>query len=219
VFAHTPLILNQEGKKLSKRDGVTSIGDFQAMGYAAEALANYMTLLGWSPPEGMDERFTLEQAAAVFGFERVNKAGARFDWDKLNWLNGQVLHGQGPAALRDQLLRQEETIIFALMQPLNVATAAEICKRAPIASVNTSIQTLYSGDSLTVTFRGIGGGCGAGNFKVIESASSTTNSRGYLTGTTTNVTLSSNPSWAENSYQRVTYIRLFADSDVGRYFQ
>ncbi len=103
VFAHTPLILNQEGKKLSKRDGVTSIGDFQTMGYTAEALANYMTLLGWSPPEGMDERFSLEQAAAVFGFERVNKAGARFDWDKLNWLNGQVLHGQGPAVLRDQL--------------------------------------------------------------------------------------------------------------------
>jgi hypothetical protein len=78
---------------------------------------------------------------------------------------------------------------------------------------------LYSGDSLTVTFRGIGGGCGAGNFKVIESASSTTNSRGYLTGTTANVTLSSNPSWAENSYQRVTYIRQFSDSDAGRYFQ
>ena len=103
VFAHTPLILNQEGKKLSKRDGVTSISDFQAMGYTAEALANYMTLLGWSPPEGMGERFSLQQAAAVFGFERVNKAGARFDWDKLNWLNGQVLHGQGPAVLRDQL--------------------------------------------------------------------------------------------------------------------
>ena len=103
VFAHTPLILNQEGKKLSKRDGVTSVSEFRAMGYTAEALANYMTLLGWSPPEGMDERFTLEQAAAVFGFERVNKAGARFDWDKLNWLNGQVLHGQGPAVLRDQL--------------------------------------------------------------------------------------------------------------------
>jgi glutamyl-tRNA synthetase len=102
-FAHTPLILNQEGKKLSKRDGVTSISDFQAMGYTAEALANYMTLLGWSPPEGMDERFTLQQAAGVFGFERVNKAGARFDWDKLNWLNGQVLHEQGPAVLRDQL--------------------------------------------------------------------------------------------------------------------
>ena len=104
VFAHTPLILNQEGKKLSKRDGVTSISDFQAMGYTAEALANYMTLLGWSPPEGMDERFTLADAATVFDFDRVNKAGARFDWDKLNWLNGQVLREQGPAKLLEQLL-------------------------------------------------------------------------------------------------------------------
>jgi len=99
VFAHTPLILNQEGKKLSKRDGVTSVSDFRAQGYTAPALANYMTLLGWSPPEGMGERFSLEQAAAVFDFDRVNKAGARFDWDKLNWLNSQVLHELSPEAL------------------------------------------------------------------------------------------------------------------------
>jgi len=103
VFAHTPLILNAEGKKLSKRDGVTSVSDFKAMGYTADALANYMTLLGWSPPEGMGERFTLAEAATVFDFERVNRAGARFDWDKLNWLNGQVLHELPPASLRDQL--------------------------------------------------------------------------------------------------------------------
>ncbi len=104
LFAHTPLILNKEGKKLSKRDGVTSISDFRAMGYTAPALANYMTLLGWSPPEGMGERFSMTEAAAAFGFERVNKAGARFDWDKLNWLNGQVLREQGGEALREQLL-------------------------------------------------------------------------------------------------------------------
>jgi glutamyl-tRNA synthetase len=104
VFAHTPLILNKEGKKLSKRDGVTSVSDFRAQGYTAEALANYMTLLGWSPPEGMGERFTLEQAAAAFDFDRVNKAGARFDWDKLNWLNSQVLHEQGPEQLLAELL-------------------------------------------------------------------------------------------------------------------
>jgi glutamyl-tRNA synthetase len=103
-FAHTPLILNKEGRKLSKRDGVTSISDFRAMGYTAAALANYMTLLGWSPPEGMGERFSLAEAAAVFSFERVNRAGARFDWDKLNWLNGQVLREQGAGALREQLL-------------------------------------------------------------------------------------------------------------------
>jgi glutamyl-tRNA synthetase len=104
VFAHTPLILNQEGRKLSKRDGVTSVSDFRTMGYTAEALVNYMTLLGWSPPEGMGERFSLAEAAAVFDFERVNRAGARFDWDKLNWLNAQVLHGLDPDSLCQQLL-------------------------------------------------------------------------------------------------------------------
>ena len=104
VFAHTPLILNHEGRKLSKRDGVTSVSDFRAMGYTATALANYMTLLGWSPPEGMGERFLLPEAAAVFDFDRVNRAGARFDWDKLNWLNSQVLHEMAADALCDQLL-------------------------------------------------------------------------------------------------------------------
>ena len=98
-FGHTPLILNSAGQKLSKRDGVTSISDFREMGYTPEALANYMTLLGWSPPEPMTERFTLTEAATHFSFDRVNKAGAKFDWDKLNWLNAQVLHDLDPADL------------------------------------------------------------------------------------------------------------------------
>jgi len=91
-FAHTPLILNMQGQKLSKRDGVTSISDFKQMGFTAEALVNYMTLLGWSPPDSTQEIFTLEEAAKQFSFERVNKAGAKFDWAKLDWLNGQYLH-------------------------------------------------------------------------------------------------------------------------------
>ena len=118
-FAHTPLILNQEGRKLSKRDGVTSVSDFRDMGYTAAALANYMTLLGWSAPEGMGERFTLEQATEVFGFERVNKAGARFDWDKLNWLNGQVLHELGHEELCRRLepLWEEKGFAISDTQP------------------------------------------------------------------------------------------------------
>lgn len=90
-FAHTPLILNPSGQKLSKRDGVTSISEFQQMGFTAPALANYMTLLGWSPPD-TEELFTLTEAAEKFSFDRVNKAGAKFDWDKLDWLNSQYLH-------------------------------------------------------------------------------------------------------------------------------
>lgn len=103
-FGHTPLILNQAGAKLSKRDGVTSISDFQTMGYTAEAIANYMTLLGWSPPEGMHEIFSIQDAAQKFSFERVNKAGAKFDWDKLNWINSQYLHALSPAQLTDLLI-------------------------------------------------------------------------------------------------------------------
>lgn len=103
-FGHTPLILNQSGAKLSKRDGVTSISDFKRMGYTAEAIANYMTLLGWSPPEGMAEIFALPEAAQKFGFERVNKAGAKFDWDKLNWINSQYLHTMPVDRLTDQLI-------------------------------------------------------------------------------------------------------------------
>lgn len=103
IFGHTPLILNESGQKLSKRDGVTSISDFRALGYTPEAIGNYMTLLGWSPPEPMTERFTLAEAAERFSFDRVNKAGAKFDWDKLNWLNSQVLHDLSPSDLVSRL--------------------------------------------------------------------------------------------------------------------
>lgn len=103
-FAHTPLILNQEGRKLSKRDGVTSITDFQQMGFTAEALANYMTLLGWSPPDSTQEIFTLKDAAKQFSFERVNKAGAKFDWAKLDWINSQYIHNMAVDKLTDLLI-------------------------------------------------------------------------------------------------------------------
>ena len=103
-FSHTPLILNEKGAKLSKRDGVTSISDFKKMGFIPVALVNYMTLLGWSAPDSTQEIFTLEEAAKLFSFERVNKAGAKFDWAKLDWLNGQYLHIMPAAKLVDLLI-------------------------------------------------------------------------------------------------------------------
>ncbi len=107
-FAHTPLILSSTGKKLSKRDGVTSIDDFKQMGYTAPALVNYMTLLGWSAPDGQ-ELFTLDEAAKQFDFDRVNKAGAKFDWDKLNWINSQYIHGLPPEELVEKLIPYWQT--------------------------------------------------------------------------------------------------------------
>jgi glutamyl-tRNA synthetase len=103
-FAHAPLILNMDGRKLSKRDGVTSISDFKQMGFIPEGLVNYMTLLGWSPPDSTQEIFTLDEAAQQFSFERVNKAGAKFDWAKLDWLNSQYIHEMPVDKLTDLLI-------------------------------------------------------------------------------------------------------------------
>lgn len=103
-FGHTPLILNESGQKLSKRDGVTSVSDFQAMGYLPQALNNYMALLGWSAPDATQEIFTLDQMSELFSFDRVNRAGAKFDWDKLNWINSQYLHGMAPDSLTPLLI-------------------------------------------------------------------------------------------------------------------
>ncbi|NJK36061.1 MAG: glutamate--tRNA ligase [Oscillatoriales cyanobacterium SM2_2_1] len=102
LFAHPPLILNPQGAKISKRDGATSVSEFRAMGYLPEAFNNYMILLGWSPSNGQ-ELFSLSEAAEQFDFDRVNAAGARFDWDKLNWLNGQYIRSLPLTELGDRL--------------------------------------------------------------------------------------------------------------------
>ncbi|MBW4627821.1 MAG: glutamate--tRNA ligase [Brasilonema octagenarum HA4186-MV1] len=125
-FAHTPLILNQEGRKLSKRDGVTSIFDFKQMGFTAEAMVNYMTLLGWSAPDSTQEIFTLEEAAKLFSFERVNKAGAKFDWAKLDWINSQYLHNMSVDKLTDLLIPYWEEAGYPLTQGRDRAWLEEL---------------------------------------------------------------------------------------------
>ncbi len=91
IFSHTPLILNSEGKKLSKRDSVTSIDDFKEMGYLPKALTNYMALLGWSIKADDNEIKNLDEIAKDFELTDVNKAGAKFNWEKLNWINSQYI--------------------------------------------------------------------------------------------------------------------------------
>ncbi|MBO8233380.1 glutamate--tRNA ligase [Prochlorococcus marinus XMU1419] len=91
TFSHTPLILNSEGKKLSKRDCVTSIDEFRDMGYLPEALANYMAFLGWSPKSSDSEILSLDEISKIFELSDINKSGAKFSWEKLNWINSQYI--------------------------------------------------------------------------------------------------------------------------------
>ena len=91
AFAHMPLILAPDGTKLSKRKHPESnLMLFRDLGYLPEALINYLALLGWNPGTEK-ELFTLAELEGAFSFSRVQHAGARFDWEKLNWLNGEYI--------------------------------------------------------------------------------------------------------------------------------
>lgn len=106
-FAHVSLILGEDRTKLSKRHGATSVSQFGEQGYLPDAMVNYLTLLGWSPPDGK-EIFTREEAVANFSLDRVNSAPAVFDAQKLLWMNGQYVHEAETGWLRRQLSRTFE---------------------------------------------------------------------------------------------------------------
>ena len=87
-FAHLPLILNPDRTKMSKRLSQTGVSEYVAQGFVREALINYLALLGWSPGTE-EELFTLEELGRRFDLDRVQPAGAVFDRQRLEWLNGQ----------------------------------------------------------------------------------------------------------------------------------
>lgn len=89
-FVHLPNILNDDRKKLSKRQGDVSVGDFLDKGYLPEALVNFLALLGWSP-ENEQEIFSMDELVQAFDLSRINKSGAVFDRSKLNWMNAHYI--------------------------------------------------------------------------------------------------------------------------------
>jgi glutamyl-tRNA synthetase len=89
-FAHVPLILGTDRKRLSKRHGATSVTEYQRAGYLPEAMVNYLALLGWSP--GDDRQImSIDEMAAAFALEGISGGNAVFDPDKLDWMNGQYI--------------------------------------------------------------------------------------------------------------------------------
>ncbi|PIE11115.1 MAG: glutamate--tRNA ligase [Rhodobacterales bacterium] len=101
VWAHIPLIHGEDGKKLSKRHGALGVDEYQAMGYPAAGMRNYLARLGWS--HGDDEFFTDEQARNWFDLDGIGKSAARFDFKKLENLCGQHIAASDDAALLHEL--------------------------------------------------------------------------------------------------------------------
>ena len=89
-FGHMPMILAPDRSKLSKRHGATSVEEFRSQGYVAEAIVNYLTLLGWGPGDER-ELFTLDETVELFQLEQMSKKAAIYDTKKLTWMNGQYL--------------------------------------------------------------------------------------------------------------------------------
>ncbi|MDQ2088539.1 glutamate--tRNA ligase [Marimonas arenosa] len=101
IWAHIPLIHGPDGKKLSKRHGALGVEEYQAMGYPAAGMRNYLARLGWS--HGDDEFFTDEQAKSWFDLDGIGRAPARFDFKKLENICGQHIAASDDAALLQEL--------------------------------------------------------------------------------------------------------------------
>jgi glutamyl-tRNA synthetase len=112
-FAHLPLLLNKDKTKLSKRQGSVSVEDFRSNGYIKDAFINFIALLGWNPTADR-EIFTIDELINLFELEKVNKAGAVFDLQKLTWMNAHYLRNT-PA---EEYTKELQTILDDLGFPI-----------------------------------------------------------------------------------------------------
>lgn len=113
-YAHIPLILNPNGSKMSKRDAGSSISEYEEQGYLPEAVRNYLCLLGWSPKDNR-EVIAIEDVIAKFALPDVGRANARFDIDKLFWINGEYMRAATVEAI--------EPLALSILQKHGITTA------------------------------------------------------------------------------------------------
>lgn len=103
AWVHCPVIVGNDGKKLSKRHGATSVLDYRAMGFLPEALANFVALIGWAPG-GDREVMPGTELVEAFGLEGLQPSSGRFDFEKLKWMNGNYIRLMSPEDLASALI-------------------------------------------------------------------------------------------------------------------
>jgi len=128
-YAHVPMILGDDGSRLSKRHGAVNVMEYRNQGILPEALLNYLVRLGWS--HGDDELFTLDQMVEFFDIKDVNKAASAFNTEKLLWINQHYIKNADPARLARLLsLHMGELGIDPAMGPDLVDVVHEQQERA-----------------------------------------------------------------------------------------
>lgn len=140
-FAHIPLILNEDGSKMSKRDQGASISSYLDEGFLPEAVRNYLCLLGWNPKDER-EKLTIDDVITLFDWDHLNRSNAKFDLDKCRWLSGQYLADLSPESFLESARPTSPDApdsILALTQP-RVRTFSEIpAIVSPILDAHTPI--------------------------------------------------------------------------------
>ena len=101
-YAHMPMILGADRSKLSKRHGATNVVQYKEDGYLPDAFLNYLSLLGWSSPDGK-ELMLVDEIISKFSLERLSKSGAIFDLKKLTWMTGQYIRQCSPSELYEKV--------------------------------------------------------------------------------------------------------------------
>ncbi|MEY3385504.1 MAG: hypothetical protein RIR53_315 [Bacteroidota bacterium] len=149
TFAHVPLLLNPDRSKMSKRHGDVMVKDFLRKGYFPDALVNFVALCGWNP--GSDNEFySMQDLIHSFSLERVNKAGAVFDYQKLNWMNGEYLKQRDPHDLARELHPLLTERGFTYIDPAYVADVVSLVRERVtfLADIAEFADYLF-GDTLT----------------------------------------------------------------------
>ncbi|NNE39033.1 MAG: glutamate--tRNA ligase [Gammaproteobacteria bacterium] len=140
-YAHIPLILDENGKKLSKRHGAASVLRYKEEGILAEALLNYLVRLGWS--HGDQEVFSIDEMSELFELENVNKSAAALNPDKLSWLNQQYLKNYNSADLVPLLKEQMERQSINYTQGPDLAKVCNIQKERVRTLEEMAVQSRY----------------------------------------------------------------------------
>lgn len=99
-FAHLPLIMGEDGGRLSKRTGAVAVSDYKKMGFLPESVVNYLMLLGWSPGNNQ-EIISMNNAVKSFSIKKINKTAAVFSLDKLTWVNQEYIKNKDPQDVLD----------------------------------------------------------------------------------------------------------------------
>jgi glutamyl-tRNA synthetase len=129
-FAHVPLILGPDKKRLSKRHGATSVGEYEKQGYLPEAMVNFLALLGWSPGSN-EELFTRDELIARFSLEKISGGNAVFNPEKLDWFNQQHIMRLTGAEILARIpaeLRAAGLFDAAMANPAHTAEAIDLVK-------------------------------------------------------------------------------------------